>query len=137
MQKPALLIRALAVAVVGFSVTGNYFLSIGMRPIGAVSLSPIAYLRAMTNVWVVIGILLLIGWLVSQLSLLSWADLSYVLPVTGLSYVFSAAVGAWSLKERVSLTHWGGVFLIFAGVLVVGRTRPRTAPAFRDGEDRP
>jgi len=137
MKRPAFLIRILAIAVVGFNVSGNYFLSVGMRSMGElVSVSPLAYLRALANAWVALGVVLLIGWLISQLSLLSWADLTYVLPITAISYVITAVVGAVSLKEHVSPIHWGGVLLIFCGVLIVGRTRPRTAPA-PPGEPRP
>jgi drug/metabolite transporter (DMT)-like permease len=129
MQRPAFLIRSLALAVVGFNAAGNYFLSVGMRSSGAlVSVSPLDYLRAMANLWVIAGIVLLTGWLIAQLSLLSWADLTFVLPITAFSYVLSAALGAFSLGEHVSIAHWGGVLLIFSGVVLVGRTRPRTAP---------
>lgn len=132
MKRPAFLIRALAVAVVGFNVSGNYFLSVGMRSMGElVSVSPLEYLRALANGWVALGVVLLIGWLISNLSLLSWADLTYVLPITAVSYVIAAVLGAVSLNEHVSLAHWGGVLLIFSGVVIVGRTRPRTAPAPR------
>lgn len=114
----------------GCNVSGNYLLSVGMRQIGkTVSFSPMAYLRAMANPWVMAGIVLLIGWLLAQLSLLSWADLTYILPITATSYVVTAIVGAVGLHEQVSAWRWSGVALIFAGVAVVTRTRPRTAPA--------
>jgi uncharacterized membrane protein len=122
-------VRGLALAVVFFSVTGNYFLSVGMRSVGPlISPSPIAYLKAMLHPVVLLGIVLLICWLISQLSLLSWADLTYVLPITALAYVLSALLGAFSLHEKVSLSRWCGIALIACGVLVVSRTRARTAP---------
>jgi drug/metabolite transporter (DMT)-like permease len=115
--------------VVGCNAGGNYFLSLGMRTVGeTVSFSPWAYLRAMANAWVMLGIVLLIAWLVSQLSLLSWADLTFVLPITASSYVLAAILGAVWLGEHVSLSRWAGILLIFGGVLLVSRTRPRTAP---------
>ena len=121
-------IRALAVAAVLLNAGGNYFLSVGMRGIGAtVSLSPQAFLPVFGNLWIVLGIVLLVGWLIAQLSLLSWADLTFVLPVTSISYVLAALLGAFGLGEHVSLAHWAGILLIFTGVLAVGRTRPRTA----------
>lgn len=127
-KQPAFLIRALALAVVGFNVSGNYFLSLGMRTSGGTtSLSPLNYLKAV-NLSVGIGVLLLIAWLVSQLSLLSWADLTFVLPISATSYVLAAMLGAALLGEHVSTAHWAGVSLIGAGVLVVGRTRPSTTP---------
>ena len=123
------LIRSLAVAVIGFNVSGNYFLSVGMRRMGEiVSFSPLDYLRAFGNLWVLTGVLLLIGWLISQLSLLSWADLTFVLPITSFSYVITAILGALALREHVSAVHWFGVVLIFTGVFIVGNTKPRTSP---------
>ncbi len=115
--------------MVGLNAAGNYFLSLGMRSVGeTVSFSPVDYLRAMSNGWVLMGIFLLIGWLIAQLSLLSWADLTFVLPITACSYVLAALLGAFSLREHVSFSRWAGILLIFTGVLVVSRTRPRTAP---------
>jgi len=69
---------------------------------------------------------LLIVWLLSHMALLSWADLSYVLPVTSVAYVLVALVGRFVLHEHVSLTRWAGIALIMIGVMLVGRTAPRT-----------
>jgi drug/metabolite transporter (DMT)-like permease len=126
---PSSTVRALTVAVIALNVSGNYFLDVGMRSVGVIiSFSPLDYSRAFANVWVLLGMALLAAWLITQLSLLSWADLTYVLPITSLSYVLTALLGAVSLHERVSTTRWAGVALIFTGVLIVGRTKPRTAP---------
>ena len=67
----------LAAAAVGFNVAGNYCLSVGMRSMGEmVTFAPGQYLHALMNPWVAAGVALLACWLVSQLSLLSWADLT-------------------------------------------------------------
>ncbi len=127
--RPQHFVRALTIAVIAFNVSGNYFLDVGMRSIGAlVSWSPLDYLRVFTNGWVVLGVVLLLLWLICQLSLLSWADLTYVLPITSTSYVLIALLGAVFLNEHVSPARWLGVSLIVTGVVIVGRTRPRTAP---------
>jgi drug/metabolite transporter (DMT)-like permease len=98
-----------------------------MRDIGEiVTLSPLPYLRALANPWVLSGVVLLIAWTIAQLSLLSRADLTYVLPVTALSYVATAVLGHTLLGESISLARWGGIVLITAGVAVVGSTAPRT-----------
>lgn len=120
-------IRGLAIAVVFFNAAGNYFLSLGMRRLGPlVSASPIDYIHAIFHPLVLIGVILLICWLVAQLSLLSWADLTFVLPITATAYVISALLGVFSLHEHVSPAHWCGIALIFGGVMVVTRTRART-----------
>ena len=119
-------VRVLALAVVILNAVGNYCLSRGMRTLGQVDL------RIATNPWVLGGVVLLIGWLLAQLSLLSWADLTYVLPITAVSYVLSAILGAVSLHEHVSPLRWTGILLIAGGVAVVSRTRARTAPEKED-----
>ena len=87
-----------AVLVVLTNVLGNFSLSWGMHQVGPlVTVSPLAYVRALFNPWVALGVGLLILWMLSQMTLLSWADLSYVLPVTSLSYILSTLAGAFLL----------------------------------------
>jgi uncharacterized membrane protein len=124
-QKTALL----SIAVICCNVGGNFLLSIGMHDVGAtVSASPVPYLRALRNPWVISGVVLLTGWLVANLSLLSWADLSYVLPVTAVAYVLTALLGALFLKEHVTALRWTAIAMITGGAIVVGLTTPRTTP---------
>ena len=80
---------------------------------------------------------LLIVWLVSQLSLLSRVDLSCVLPVTSVSYVLTALMGEFLLHERVSTERWIGIGLIGLGVSLVVRTVPRTALQYYKRGDLP
>ncbi|HTT61689.1 MAG TPA: hypothetical protein VMG35_07605 [Bryobacteraceae bacterium] len=116
--------------VVLSSVCGNFSLSWGMRQFGRlVSLSPLAYVRAVANPWVALGITLLILWLFSHMALLSWADLSYVLPVTSIGYVLSALAGNLFLHEVISRWRWAGISLIVAGVFLVARTAPHHSGA--------
>ena len=136
-SRPSLFfVRALTVAVIVFNVSGNYLLDLGMRSVGRiVSFSPLDYLRAFANPCVVLGVIVLLAWIICQLSLFSWADLSYVLPVTSATYILLTVLGAVSLHEHVTAAHWAGVGLIVMGVMIVGRTRPRTAP--EDHEEEP
>jgi uncharacterized membrane protein len=101
---------------------GNFLLSVGMRQMDfQPSASPLDYLQIFANPWIDGGILLLIVWFASQLSLLSWSDLSYVLPITGASYVLTAVLGKVLLHEWVSMSRWLGILVISLGVgLVIG-----------------
>src|SRR5690242_15550517 len=113
--------------VVLSNVLGNFSLTWGMRQVGSVvSLSPLPYIAALFNPWVALGVSLLIVWLVSQMTLLSWADLSYVLPVTSVGYVLVALVGRFFLHEEISPARWLGVGLIMMGVMMVSRTSPNS-----------
>jgi len=92
-----------------------------------VSLNPLSFLRVMLDPAVATGILLLILWLLSRMTLLSWADLSFVLPLTSLGYVLAAVFGKVFLNETVTAAHWLGTGLIFVGTTVVGTTDSRTS----------
>ncbi len=108
---------------------GNFALSMGMKQVGTtVSVSLLPYLRALLNPWVIAGVCLLVIWLITNLSLLSWADLSYVLPVTATAYVITAILGRVFLGEYVSKIRWTGILLILTGAIIVGLTMPRTTP---------
>jgi uncharacterized membrane protein len=117
----------LTAIVVLTQVTGDYFLSYGLHQVGSlVGRPPLAFILALANPWVALGVGLLILWLFSHMVLLSWADLSYVLPVTSIGYVLIALTGRFLLHESVSAMRWCGTILIVAGVIIVGRTSPST-----------
>src|SRR5579871_1397873 len=124
--------RVFAVIVILSNALGNFSLTWGMRHLpAALTLSPIDYIRAIFTPWVMLGILLLVLWLMSRMALLSWADLSYVLPVTSLGYVASAVIGRFFLSEQITPWRWIGTALIVAGTVLVGLDTPLTAPAAR------
>jgi drug/metabolite transporter (DMT)-like permease len=127
--------RTLIGLLVASNVLGNFTLSRGLHEVGRlISFSPWPYIHAFVNPLVVLGVLLLIVWLISQLSLLSRVDLSYVLPVTSVSYVLTALMGEFLLHERVSTERWIGISLIGVGVSLVARTVPRTVVLHRFGD---
>jgi len=129
--------RVFTALVILTNVLGNFSLSHGMRQVGAtVSVSVPAYLQAFTNPWVIAGMALLIIWLLAQLSLLSWADLSYVLPVTAIAYVLTAVLGNLAGGEPVAALRWLGILLITAGAILVGRTSAASSKLRAIGERR-
>ena len=52
---------------------------------------------------------------IGLLVLLSKSDISFLWPLTGLSFVFSTFAAMWFLGEYVSITRWIGVALIVLG----------------------
>ncbi len=109
------------------NVLGDSSLRVGLRQVGSlVAKPPLAYLAALFNPWVATGVGLLILWMLSHMLLLSWADLSYVLPVTSIGYALVALSGKVFLHEDVSLARWAGILLIVSGVVLVGRTEYKT-----------
>jgi len=100
-----------------FAPVGDSLLSYGMKQVGNISLHNIHSLFfAMTNTWVALGIVLLLGFFTSYMTALSWADLTYVLPASSLGYVLLAVIAKFLLHEQVSLTRWAGIALVSAGV---------------------
>jgi uncharacterized membrane protein len=114
--------RVFAIIVILSNALGNFSLAWGMR--GRVTASPMDYVAAIFSPWVMLGISLLILWLLSRMALLSWADLSYVLPVTSLGYVASAIIGRFFLSEQITPVRWAGTLLIVAGTVLVGVGSP-------------
>ncbi|MBV9625928.1 MAG: EamA family transporter [Acidobacteria bacterium] len=118
------------VLVIAANVLGNVFLSRGMHQVGRiVSASPLDYLRAFANPWTVLGILILVVWMLSDLALLSRADLSFVLPITASAYVLVALGGHFLLHEHISWQRWTGILLITVGVILAEETPARTTAA--------
>jgi uncharacterized membrane protein len=119
--------RLFTVIVVLSNVAGNSALTHGMKKLGDIGNSPLALIGALFHPWVALGVALLIVWTLSHMALLSWADLSYVLPVTAIGYVLTALSGEFVLGETVTPGHWLGILLITAGVTLVGMTAPATS----------
>lgn len=116
----------LVLLVVALNAFGNLALAWGMRHSSPVGANPLEYLEAMLNPFVDLGICLLTLWMLTRMALLSWADLSFVLPVTGTGYVLAAIFGHIFLHEKVSVAHWLGIGLVFIGSGMVGSTQHRT-----------
>jgi drug/metabolite transporter (DMT)-like permease len=116
-------------AIVVFSnAFGDFFMKRGLPDTTRLS-TPMQYVTMLFQPWVTLGVLLLIVWQLSRMTLLSWADLSYVLPVTSVGYVVVAVISRLFLNEAISETRWAGILLIMAGVaLVSGGTAPSTVP---------
>ena len=119
--------QLLVAFVVITNVLGNVLLSRGMHQVGRiVSYSPLDYVRAILNPWAAGGILVLVLWIISDLALLSRADLSFVLPVTASAYVLVALGGHFFLHDHISWQRWIGILLITGGVVLAEETPSRT-----------
>jgi drug/metabolite transporter (DMT)-like permease len=127
----------LAIVIVAGAV-GDTLVSKGMKQIGEIhsadpaSLARVA-LRALRQPYVMLGALCLAIYFFSFLAVLSWADVSLVVPITSLSFLLTTFLAQWALHERVTPLRWAGTLLILAGVALVARsgsaegTGPRAA----------
>ena len=119
--RPDLKTWLFTVIVILTNVLGNLSLSWGLKH------STAAFLRTMLSPYVLLGTTLLILWLLTRMTLLSWADLSYVLPVTSIGYVITTVLGKYFFSEQITPYRWMGTLLIVGGMVLVGQTPPRTA----------
>jgi drug/metabolite transporter (DMT)-like permease len=100
-----------------FAPIGDSLLAYGMKQVGNVSLHDLGtLLLAISNPWVGLGVVFLLGFFASYMSALSWADLTYVLPAGSLGYVVLALIARFALHERISLMRWIGIALVSSGV---------------------
>ena len=111
--------------------TGDSLLKRGMSEIGPVTLTHAglfqAFRLAMTSRTIWLAILFLIGFMLSNMTVLSWADYSYVMPASAIGYAAVTFVGMTVLGATVSPRRWIGVALICVGVFLVGQTKPSTS----------
>lgn len=115
---------------------GDMMLKRAMVQIGAVELSVAgishAFRMTVTNETLWVGIFCLSGFMFSYMTVLSWADYSYVMPAGAFGYALLTLLAVVFLHEAVSPRRWVGVALICVGVLLVGQTKPRTTEVARE-----
>ena len=105
--------KLLTTFVVLTNVLGDVSLSWGIKHHEAkLGFSPFPYIRLIFSPWVLLGTTLLVLWFVSRMTLLGWADLSYVLPTTSITYVLIALVGRYAFAEEISWQRWMGTLII-------------------------
>ena len=120
----------MVLAMVVCANAGDLLLKRGMTEIGAVAITASgvshAFWMTVTSVTIWAGIIFLIGFMVSYMTVLSWEDYSYVMPAGAFGYAILTLLAVVFLHENVTPKRWVGVLLICLGVLLVGQTKPRT-----------
>jgi drug/metabolite transporter (DMT)-like permease len=76
-------------------------------------------LKTLTVAWMWIGIAMMAIAFFALLAALSFENVSFVVPVTALSYAAGAVGAVLFLRERISVQRWIGVFIVCAGVTIV------------------
>lgn len=114
---------ALAIIIVG-GTAGELSVTRAMKQIGEVqNFSPSNLFRVIGRAfcigWMWFGLLLMALSFFALLMVLSWENVSFVVPVTALSYVFGAFGGKFLLGEQIEARRWIGVALVCLGVLLV------------------
>ena len=103
---------------------GDVCLAKGMKQVGAL---PTLRLRAMLvlgrkmarNGAVRLGLLFMIADFVTFVVVLSWADVSFIVPATSLHFVLATLGAKWLLHEHISRVRWCGTILVGLGVALL------------------
>lgn len=114
----------LYVLVIGAGTGGELCVTRAMKAIGEVKdFRPTALvgviMRALRVPWMWTGLTLMATAFFSLLAVLSKDNVSFVVPVTALSYGAGALGGKFFLGEQVTPRRWAGVLLVCIGVALV------------------
>ena len=118
----------LLICVIGAGTSGELCVSRAMKALGEVhDFRPAALVqfawRAARVGWMWVGISLMTVAFFSLLALLSMENVSFVVPVTALSYAAGAIGAALFLREKITKQRWLGVLVVCLGVTLVWLSR--------------
>ncbi len=100
---------------------GEALLSKGMKQTQVLAGGPWGTLRGvLCNFHVIGGTALMAAYFGLYMLALRWADFSFVLPLTALSYLLGALLARYYLGETVTPVRWVGALVITVGVVIVG-----------------
>ena len=104
--------------------TGDVLITRGMKTIGEVtSFNPQALLRlgkkVISNRDFILGIFCLAVSFFSFITVLAWAEMSFVVPATSVVYVVTVLGAKFFLKEHINGLRWAGTVIVCLGVVLV------------------
>ena len=131
--------KILLILLIGlvFESAGVVLLKKGMAEIGDLGTFSVGNVARVlksgaTNPCILAGVLFEALFFASLLVLMSRSDISFLWPLTGLSFVFATFAAIWFLGERVSLIRWAGVVLIMIGAALISYSEQAKAKAVEE-----
>ena len=131
--------KLLLILIIGliFESAGVVSLKLGITQIGDMKeVSAAEFARVVkagaTNVNVLLGVFCEAVFFASLLILMAKSDISFLWPMTGLSFVFATFAAMWFLHERVSPVRWVGVVCVMIGAALISyseHAKPKPPPA--------
>lgn len=117
---------------------GNAILDKGMKMLGPIDFSSRSAiwrgaLHTFTSGTIWLGICCMLLFMVCHMLVLSWADYSFVMLFSAITYALVPLLGYIWLGEYVPIARRIGIVLIVFGVFLVSRTPPRTTASASDG----
>ncbi len=121
------MLKILIILFIGlvFESTGIVLLKKGMAAVGEVKMTGAREIfrvlkASVTNPKIIGGVFFEALFFACLLVMMSKSDISFIWPLTGLSFVFSTFAAMWFLGETVSAMRWIGVMMIVVGSVVIG-----------------
>jgi len=119
-----------------FESTGIVLLKKGMNQlekVQTVSVSEIVRVvkAAVTNSYILLGVFFQALFFICLLILMSESDITFLWPLTALTFVFSTVAAILFLHERVSSIRWVGIVLIMIGAAFISyseHVKPKPPP---------
>jgi uncharacterized membrane protein len=131
--------KLLSILLIGlvFESAGVVLLKKGMNRIGDVkSMSVVEVLRVVkagaTSQQILLGVLFEALFFGCLLILMSKSDISFLWPLTGLSFVFATFAAICFLDEHVSNVRWAGVVLIVFGAGLISYSEHAAKPKIQE-----
>jgi drug/metabolite transporter (DMT)-like permease len=129
--------KLLLILLIGlvFESAGVVLLKKGMGQIGEVGTFSVGNAagvlkKGATNSYILTGIFFEALFFMSLLLLMSKSEISFLWPMTGLSFVFATFAAIWFLGEHVSMIRWAGVVLIMIGAGLISyseQSKPKSS----------
>ena len=113
-----------------FESTGIVLLKKGMTQVGSaqtITAREIARIvkASLTNTRIFLGVFFEALFFICLLILMSKSDISFLWPLTALSFVFATLAAVVFLHEQVSAVRWAGVVLIMLGAALISYSEQR------------
>ena len=120
-----------------FAALGNTLFDKGMKQVGALGFASgpeiwAGALRTFTNGTIWMGVVCMLLFILCHMLVLSWADFSFVMPFSAVSYAMVPLFAYLWFGEKVLPARWVAIGLIVVGVFLVSRTPPSTTQTLAD-----
>jgi drug/metabolite transporter (DMT)-like permease len=113
-----------------FESTGIVLLKKGMTQVGSIQTITAAQIArlvkaSLSNSQILLGVFFEALFFICLLVLMSKSDISFLWPLTALSFVFATLAAIVFLHEQVSPIRWAGVMLIMLGAALISYSEQR------------
>ncbi len=129
------MVKLLLILFIGlaFESTGVVLLKKGMTELGSLDRVSAAEIIRLVKVGsvnprILLGVFFEALFFLSLLILMSKSEISFLWPLTGLSFVFATLAAMWFLHEQVSSIRWVGVIFIMIGAGLISYSEHVKSP---------